>query len=68
MDVNQNTVRQVMSQHHCSRLIHGHTHRPSIHNFELDNNIAQRFVLAAWDKNMGEVLCWNKDGYKRELI
>ncbi len=68
MDVNQNTVRQVMSQHHCSRLIHGHTHRPSIHNFELDNDMAQRFVLAAWDKKVGEVLCWNKDGYKRELI
>ncbi len=68
MDVNQNTVRQVMSQHHCLRLIHGHTHRPSVHNFELDNDIAQRFVLAAWDKKVGEVLCWNKDGYKRELI
>ena len=36
MDVNQDTVINVMREHHCLRLIHGHTHRPAIHNFEID--------------------------------
>ena len=68
MDVNQETVRKVMSSYHCLRLIHGHTHRPDVHNFEINTEPAQRFVLAAWNKKMGEVLCWNKNGYKREFI
>ena len=68
MDVNQETVQKVMSSYHCLRLIHGHTHRPDVHNFEINTEPAQRFVLAAWNKKMGEVLCWNKNGYKREFI
>jgi UDP-2,3-diacylglucosamine hydrolase len=63
MDVNQETVINVMNEHHCLRLIHGHTHRPAVHNFKIDGHSAQRFVLAAWDKNTAEVLCWNIDGY-----
>ncbi len=68
MDVNQNTVQELMLNHDCFRLIHGHTHRPNVHHFELNDQPAQRFVLAAWSKNAGEVLCWNEKGYKRELI
>jgi UDP-2,3-diacylglucosamine hydrolase len=68
MDVNQDTVQEAMSNHHCLRLIHGHTHRPNEHNFVLDNEPAQRFVLAAWTKKAGEVLCCNREGFKRELI
>ena len=68
MDVNQDTVHEEMSNHHCLRLIHGHTHRPNEHNFVLDNEPAQRFVLAAWTKKAGEVLCCNREGFKRELI
>jgi UDP-2,3-diacylglucosamine pyrophosphatase LpxH len=29
-------------------LIHGHTHRPDIHHFDLDGQSAQRIVLGAW--------------------
>ena len=33
MDVNQDTVKTVMAQYQCLRLIHGHTHRPAEHQF-----------------------------------
>jgi UDP-2,3-diacylglucosamine hydrolase len=68
MDVNQATVIKVMSENNCLRLIHGHTHRPGIHNFTINNQPAQRFVLAAWSKGAGEVLCWDSKGYKIEVI
>jgi len=63
MDVNQETVVNVMLQHDCYQLIHGHTHRPDIHHFEINGNSAQRFVLSDWTKNKGEVLIWNRNGY-----
>jgi UDP-2,3-diacylglucosamine hydrolase len=31
-----------------TRLIHGHTHRPAIHRFELDGRPAERIVLGDW--------------------
>ena len=68
MDVNQNTVSKVMLDHNCLRLIHGHTHRPNVHNFEINGQPAQRFVLAAWSKDAGEILCWNSQGYQIEVI
>jgi UDP-2,3-diacylglucosamine hydrolase len=68
MDVNQDTVRQIMHQYGTLRLIHGHTHRPAIHSFEIDGKTAQRFVLAAWTKDAGAILCWNNGTYKSEVI
>ncbi len=68
MDVNQDTVKTVMAQYQCLRLIHGHTHRPAEHQFRLNQDTAQRLVLSAWSKAQGEVLCWNKSGYQREQI
>ena len=68
MDVNQDTVLKVMHEHKSLRLIHGHTHRPDIHHFEINGQPAQRFVLAAWSKDAGEVLCWNNSGHQIEII
>jgi UDP-2,3-diacylglucosamine hydrolase len=68
MDVNQETVECVMQEYDCLRLIHGHTHRPNIHEFLIHNQTAQRFVLSAWSKDAGEVLCWNSEGYKIETL
>lgn len=68
MDVNQDTVVEVMRRHDCLRLIHGHTHRPNIHNFIINRQAAQRFVLADWRKDAAEVLCWNNEGYRIEPL
>jgi UDP-2,3-diacylglucosamine hydrolase len=68
MDVNQDTVVNIMRERRCLRLIHGHTHRPAVHDFTIDGQAAQRFVLAAWSKNAAEVLCWNGSGYQIEAL
>lgn len=48
MDVNQEEVQRVMGEHGVQRLIHGHTHRPAVHDFFLDGKPAQRIVLGDW--------------------
>lgn len=68
MDVNQTTVIKVMQTHQTLRLIHGHTHRPAIHDFILEGKEAQRIVLADWTKNKAELLCWNDAGYRMESL
>ncbi|WP_054772832.1 UDP-2,3-diacylglucosamine diphosphatase [Methylogaea oryzae] len=60
MDVNQDTVRETMQRHGATRLIHGHTHRPAVHDFQLDGAPVQRFVLAEWD-DQGSVSCWTPE-------
>ncbi|HEC16271.1 MAG TPA: UDP-2,3-diacylglucosamine diphosphatase [Sedimenticola sp.] len=56
MDVDQETVADTMRRHGVLRLIHGHTHRPGIHDFELDGRPAQRIVLADWHPDHGALL------------
>lgn len=48
MDVNQDTVHSVMRTYSVHCLIHGHTHRPAIHQFDLDGKPAIRYVLGDW--------------------
>ncbi|MFT2091224.1 UDP-2,3-diacylglucosamine diphosphatase [Paraglaciecola sp. 2405UD69-4] len=48
MDVTQEAVYTAMQTHKVQRLIHGHTHRPAIHNFMLNDLAAQRIVLGDW--------------------
>ena len=48
MDVNQETVINTMMQHDVVTLIHGHTHRPALHDFEHDGKSMKRYVLADW--------------------
>lgn len=64
MDANQNTVIETMRNHNVLRLIHGHTHRPAVHDFLIDQRPAQRFVLAEWTKESASVLSWTADGYQ----
>ncbi len=61
MDVNSTTVRQTMSRFAVRSLIHGHTHRAAIHEFELDGKSARRIVLPDWYGSGGYVL-WSEDG------
>ena len=67
MDVNQQAVQQTMLQHGVHHLIHGHTHRPAIHEFELEGKPAKRVVLADWYKT-GAYLSVDETGYKTHEI
>jgi UDP-2,3-diacylglucosamine hydrolase len=48
MDVNQGAVEDALRRAGVSRLIHGHTHRPAVHDFTLGGTPAQRIVLGDW--------------------
>lgn len=48
MDVTQEEVIRQMQQAKVTRLIHGHTHRPATHRFQLDGQQAERIVLGDW--------------------
>ncbi|WP_116473503.1 UDP-2,3-diacylglucosamine diphosphatase [Zobellella maritima] len=48
MDVTQLEVERQMAQYHVELLIHGHTHRPAIHQLTLDGKAARRIVLGDW--------------------
>jgi UDP-2,3-diacylglucosamine hydrolase len=48
MDVNQDAVAAAMRKAGVKRLIHGHTHRPAVHQFSLGDAPAQRIVLGDW--------------------
>jgi UDP-2,3-diacylglucosamine hydrolase len=60
-DINQDTVEEVMEEHKVKVLVHGHTHRPGIHQFNLHGQAAMRIVLGDW-YNQGSVLHWGPGG------
>lgn len=68
MDVNQRTVIQVMEKYKVYRLIHGHTHRPAVHDLQIHGQAAQRFVLAEWKKDSASLLAWSDWGYTEEML
>jgi UDP-2,3-diacylglucosamine hydrolase len=55
MDVTQSAVVAAMRAHGVRHLIHGHTHRPGEHVFDLDGAPASRTVLGDWYQH-GSVL------------
>jgi UDP-2,3-diacylglucosamine hydrolase len=67
MDVNEQTVAATMRRYGVTKLLHGHTHRPGIHRFELDGRNATRIVLGAWYEQ-GSVVSWDRDGFKLETL
>jgi UDP-2,3-diacylglucosamine hydrolase len=61
MDVNADAVADAMRKAGVTRLIHGHTHRPAVHAFDLDRKAAERIVLGDWYEQ-GSVLRVHDDG------
>jgi UDP-2,3-diacylglucosamine hydrolase len=67
MDVNQDAVAAAMREHHVHILIHGHTHRPATHEFDLDGQPAQRIVLGDWYE-ADHVLVWDANGFRAGAV
>jgi UDP-2,3-diacylglucosamine hydrolase len=63
MDVNQDAVESVMKDNQVSLLIHGHTHRPAVHNFQLMGKTAHRIVLGDW-YTTGNYLIHDEYGFR----
>lgn len=54
MDVEERTVSEVMRRHGARLLIHGHTHRPAIHDYP---DGRRRIVLGDWYEQDGALVC-----------
>ncbi|MBL8539504.1 MAG: UDP-2,3-diacylglucosamine diphosphatase [Betaproteobacteria bacterium] len=53
MDVNPDAVVEAFRRSGCSRIIHGHTHRPAHHVHEVDGKSCKRWVLTDWYQRGG---------------
>jgi UDP-2,3-diacylglucosamine hydrolase len=67
MDVNAETVAATMRKAGVRILLHGHTHRPGVHRFELDGRDATRIVLGAWYEQ-GSCVRWDASGFALETL
>ena len=67
MDVNQTAVESAMREHDVTLLLHGHTHRPGVHRFDLGAREATRIVLGAW-YHEASIVRWSAEGFVVESI
>ena len=67
MDVNAGAVEAAMVEHGVSLLLHGHTHRPNVHQLTLPSGPATRIVLGDW-YTQGSVLRWDETGFELEAL
>lgn len=63
MDVNQDEVRRTFEHQRVDFIVHGHTHRPAIHQVQLGDRSVTRIVLGDWYEQ-GSVLRWNQRGFE----
>jgi UDP-2,3-diacylglucosamine hydrolase len=67
MDVNEQAVIETMRRFGVQTMLHGHTHRPAIHHFEIDGEPARRIVLNDW-YGPGGYLSWDANGPSLEAL
>ncbi|XQW86060.1 UDP-2,3-diacylglucosamine diphosphatase [Thalassotalea piscium] len=63
MDVTESEVEKCLAEHDSVLMIHGHTHRPNIHQLIVNGKPAKRIVLGDWYEQ-GAWLKFDKDGYQ----
>jgi UDP-2,3-diacylglucosamine hydrolase len=63
MDVNQGEVIATLKRYGVDCMVHGHTHRPAVHQLAVDGKPATRIVLGDWYEQ-GSVLRWNRERYE----
>ena len=63
MDVDPGAVAAAFRATGVTRMIHGHTHRPAVHDGQVDGRPVQRIVLGAWYEQ-GSCLRFGSDGYE----
>jgi len=64
VDVTPEEVVKVMAAHDVRTLIHGHTHRPAVHELEVNGQAARRIVLGDWDRQ-GWALQIDDEGFNQ---
>ncbi|WP_296231188.1 UDP-2,3-diacylglucosamine diphosphatase [uncultured Pseudomonas sp.] len=64
VDVTPEEVVKVMAEYGVRTLIHGHTHRPAVHELEVNGQPARRIVLGDWD-GQGWALQVDEQGFNQ---
>lgn len=64
VDVTPEEVVKVMTEYGVRTLIHGHTHRPAVHELEVNGQPARRIVLGDWD-GQGWALQVDAEGFNQ---
>ncbi len=59
MDVTQTEVESLMKANDITTLIHGHTHRPGLHDFAIGSRHCQRLVLGDWSTSGWQITLEN---------
>jgi len=67
MDVNRDAVVDTVREHGVDILLHGHTHRPAVHEVDLKDRTAIRIVLGDWYEQ-GSVVRWDETGPRLETL
>lgn len=67
MDVTQTAVEQLMNECGVTTLVHGHTHRPDQHRFQLGNTPAERHVLGDWYTQGSVLSCENGEWHLQSM-
>jgi UDP-2,3-diacylglucosamine hydrolase len=60
-DVNADAVEASFREHGVLTMLHGHTHRPAVHQLLVDGKEAKRIVMGDW-YTQGSVLRWEDSG------
>mgnify|MGYP001208570986 CR=1 FL=1 len=62
MDVNKDEILKMYEKYNVDIIIHGHTHRPAIHDIFYNGRSYQRIVLGDWYEQ-GSILKCNQTGF-----
>jgi UDP-2,3-diacylglucosamine hydrolase len=60
-DVNAAAIETAFRQAGVNMMLHGHTHRPAIHELQVDGHAVKRIVLGDWYEH-GSVVRWDENG------
>lgn len=67
MDINAQTLQDYLQAHPVERLIHGHTHRPAVHEHAGPNGPVERIVLSDWYRE-GHYLSCEREGCRSHSL
>ncbi|MBK7898733.1 MAG: UDP-2,3-diacylglucosamine diphosphatase [Azonexus sp.] len=68
MDLNPGETDDFLRLHGYATFIHGHTHHAATHDHMVDGIHIERWVLADWHEERGEVLAWNGERLTRHAL
>ncbi|WP_299874344.1 UDP-2,3-diacylglucosamine diphosphatase [uncultured Cocleimonas sp.] len=64
LDVNQQAVEKALISRGVTLLIHGHTHRPAEHEFQIQGKVVKRIVLGDWGDKWSYLEWYFEDKYE----